>query len=67
MRYSDILSFEPITEVIQFDNLKSEDYQKNLVKTFVYPNYFITTVIPQIVNQFKKGGHDQKGVQVVGN
>ena len=67
MRYSDILSFEPITEVIQFDNLKSEDYQKNLVKTFVYPDYFITTVIPQIVNQFKKGGHDQKGVQVVGN
>lgn len=67
MKYCEILSFDPITEVIQIDNLKNPDYQQSLIKTFVYPDYFLSTVIPQVVKQMRFGGYDQKGIQVIGN
>ena len=67
MKYSEILSFDPITDVIQFDNLKEKNYQIDLVKTFVYPDYFVDTVIPVIVDQLKNNGTNQHGIQVVGN
>ena len=37
MKYQDILQFEPITEIVQFNLLDDKEYQLNLIKTFVYP------------------------------
>lgn len=67
MKYNEILKFEPITDVIQFDLLDGEDYQKEVIRTFVYPDYYVDTIIPEIANQLIPGGRNQKGVQVIGN
>lgn len=67
MKYCDILKFEPITDVIQFDLLDGEDYQKEVIRTFVYPDYFVETIIPEIVKQLIPNGRNQKGIQVIGN
>ena len=67
MKYQDILQFDPITEVIQFDKLDDRAYQRDLVRTFVYPEYFLDTIIPEIINNIKFGGRDQKGIQIIGN
>lgn len=67
MKYKDILQFDPITEVIQLDLLGKDDYRKEIVKTFVYPEYFLETILPQMVKNIKFGGRDQKGIQVIGN
>jgi hypothetical protein len=49
MKYKDILQFDPITEVIQLDRLDKDDYRKEVVKTFVYPDYFVETILPKMV------------------
>lgn len=67
MKYKDILQFDPITEVIQLDLLSKDDYRKEIVRTFVYPEYFIETILPQMVKNMEFGGRDQKGIQVIGN
>ena len=67
MKYKDILHFEPITDVIQFDKLDDKSYQKDLVRTFVYPDYFLETIIPEIVKNMQFGGQNQKGIQIIGN
>lgn len=67
MKYKDILQFDPITEVIQLDLLGKDDYRKEIVRTFVYPEYFIETILPQMVKNMEFGGRDQKGIQVIGN
>lgn len=67
MKYKDILHFEPITEVIQFDKLDERNYQLDVLHNFVYPYYFIETIIPQIVENLKFDGRDKRGLQIVGN
>ncbi|MBQ9466675.1 MAG: hypothetical protein IJU62_06845 [Muribaculaceae bacterium] len=67
MKYRDIIHFEPITEVIQFNRLDEPDYRRDVLRNFVYPDYFLETVIPQIVNNLKFDGRDKRGVQIVGN
>lgn len=83
MKYNNILKFESITDVIQFDLLNGVDYQKEVIRTFVYPDYYVATIIPEIVDQLKcpairefkdSNGNiirseriNQKGVQVIGN
>lgn len=67
MKYRDILQFEPITDVIQLDKLGSNDYRDDVIKTFVYPDYFIETIIPEIVKNLKFGEKNQKGIQIIGN
>lgn len=67
MKYRDILHFEPITEVIQFDKLDERNYQLDVLHNFVYPDYFLETVISQIVENLKFDGRDKRGVQIVGN
>ena len=67
MKYKDILQFEPITEVIQIDQLSKADYRKDIIRTFVYPQYFVETVIPEIVRNLKFGEREQKGIQIIGN
>ena len=36
MKYKDILNFEPITEIIQFDKLDKRQYQLDVLHNFVY-------------------------------
>ena len=67
MKYRDILQFEPITDVIQLDKLASDDYREDIIKTFVYPDYFVETIIPEIVRNLKFGERNQKGIQIIGN
>jgi hypothetical protein len=67
MKYQDILQFDPITEVIQLDLLDKEDYRKGVVKTFVYPDYFVETILPEMVKNIVFSETDRKGIQVIGN
>ena len=67
MKYRDILQFEPITDVIQLDKLGSSDYREDIIKTFVYPDYFVETIIPEIVRNLRFGERNQKGIQIIGN
>jgi hypothetical protein len=67
MKYKDILQFDPITEVIQLDRLDKDDYRKEVVKTFVYPDYFVETILPEMVENIVFSGRDKKGIQVIGN
>lgn len=67
MKYSEILHFEPLTDLIQLDKLSEPEYRMDVVKNFVYPDYFINTTIPTIVNNLKFGARDKKGIQIIGN
>lgn len=68
MKYSDLIHFEPITEVIKFSETHKSDYQKNLVKTFVFSETFKDHLIPLMVRNldFTYSG-ESFGLQVVGN
>lgn len=67
MKYSEILHFEPLTDLIQLDKLSEPEYRMDVVKNFVYPDYFINTTIPTIVNNLKFGARGKKGIQIIGN
>lgn len=67
MKYRDILQFDPITDVIQLDKLDRNDYREDIIKSFVYPDYFVETIIPEIVRNLKFGERNQKGIQIIGN
>ena len=69
MKYKDLLNFDPITEVIKFDRAnKDENYQKSLVKTFVFSKTFKDYLIPLMIRNidFNSTG-EAFGLQVVGN
>jgi len=68
MKYSELINFEPITEVIKFSKTHKSEYQKNLVKTFVFSDTFKTVLIPLMVRNldFNNSG-ETFGLQVVGN
>ncbi len=67
MKYKDTLHFEPITEIIQFDKLSERDYQLDVLHNFVYPDYFLETILPEFVKNMVFGGRDQKGLQIIGS
>lgn len=68
MKYSELINFEPITEVVKFSETHKSDYQKNLVKTFVFSDTFKKVLIPLMVRNvdFNYDG-ETFGLQVVGN
>ncbi len=68
MKYKDILNFEPITEVVKFSRTSESDYQKTLVKTFVFSDTFKNHLIPLMIRNldFNYSG-ESFGLQVVGN
>ena len=41
MKYLEILQFNPIVDVIQFNRLSERDYQLDALHNFVYPDYFL--------------------------
>ena len=68
MKYNELIHFEPITEVVKFSETHKSDYQKNLVKTFVFSETFKDHLIPLMVRNldFTYSG-ESFGLQVVGN
>lgn len=46
MKYLEILQFNPIVDVIQFNRLSERDYQLDALHNFVYPDYFLETILP---------------------
>lgn len=48
MKYSDLIQFDPIDEIIKFGQLDNEDYREKLVKNFVCSQTFENYIIPQI-------------------
>lgn len=68
MKYKDLLNFEPITEVVKFSRTNEADYQKALVKTFVFSDTFKNHLIPLMIRNldFNYSG-ESFGLQVVGN
>lgn len=68
MKYKELINFEPITEVVKFSETHKSDYQKSLVKTFVFSETFKDHLIPLIVRNldFNVTG-ESFGLQVVGN
>ena len=68
MKYNELLNFEPITEIIMFSKTGEADYQKSLIKTFVFSNAYKNHLIPLIIKNldYNRSG-DAFGMQVVGN
>src|SRR5690554_1122429 len=68
MKYNELINFEPITEVVKFSETYKSDYQKRLVKTFVFSDTFKKVLIPLMVRNldFNYDG-ESFGLQVVGN
>ncbi|MCC5935599.1 MAG: hypothetical protein JJU35_15230 [Balneolales bacterium] len=68
MKYKELISFEPITEVIKFSRTKETDYQQTLVKTFVFSDSFRDALIPEMVKNISLNQRGESfGLQVVGN
>jgi uncharacterized protein DUF6079 len=68
MKYKELLNFEPITEVVKFSRTSESDYQRTLVKTFVFSDTFKNHLIPLMIRNldFNYSG-ESFGLQVVGN
>lgn len=68
MKYKELLNFEPITEVVKFSRTSEFDYQKSLIKTFVFSDTFKNHLIPLMIRNldFNYSG-ESFGLQVVGN
>lgn len=68
MKYKDVIKFEPIIEVVKFNKTNEKEYQKSLIKTFVFSETFKNHLIPLIVKNlnFNLTG-ESFGIQVVGN
>jgi hypothetical protein len=68
MKYSELIQFEPINEVIKFSRTSEVEYQKNLVSTFVFSNAYETAFIPTICKILDYNTLEETfGLQVVGN
>ncbi len=68
MKYNELLNFEPITEIVKFSRTSESDYQKSLIKTFVFSDTFKNHLIPLMIRNldFNYTG-ESFGLQVVGN
>ena len=68
MKYSDLIQFDPIDEIIKFGQLDNEDYREKLIKNFVCSQTFENYIIPQICGKLDLNSTTEtKGIQIVGN
>lgn len=68
MKYSELIQFDPIDEIIKFDKLSNEDYRTKLVKDFVCSKAYEERIIPQICAKLDLASSTEtKGIQIVGN
>ena len=68
MKYKELITFEPINEVVKFDQLSNEDYRHSLVRNFVFSETYEKTFIPQICKNLDYTAcYETFGMQIVGN
>jgi len=68
MKYNELLNFEPITEVVKFSRTNETDYQKTLIKTFVFSDTIKNHLIPLMIRNLDFNlSVETFGLQVVGN
>lgn len=68
MKYKELINFEPITEVVKFSETHKAEYQKNLVKTFVFSETFKDYLLPLMARNLNFNVEGESfGLQVVGN
>ena len=68
MKYKELISFEPINEVVKFDQLSNEDYRHSLVRNFVFSETYEKTFIPAICKNLDyTASYETFGMQIVGN
>jgi hypothetical protein len=68
MKYNELISFEPITEVVKFSRTTDINYQKQLIKTFVFSDTFKNHLIPLMVRNLDLNYVGESfGLHVVGN
>ena len=78
MKYSDLIQFKPITEVVKFGDLKEETKRQHFVETFVFSDQYRNAYIPLICSNLdfteteiiENGRHHPKeffGLQIVGS
>lgn len=68
MKYSELVQFEPITEVVKFSRLNEEDYRKKQVKDFIFSEKYETKFIPAICNNLDYTTSSETfGLQIVGS
>ena len=48
MKYKELITFEPINEVVKFDQLSNEDYRHSLVRNFVFSETY-----EKVLHQFR--------------
>ncbi|MDA3906928.1 MAG: DUF6079 family protein, partial [Bacteroidales bacterium] len=68
MKYNELINFEPITEVVKFSKTSDSNYQKTLIKTFVFSETIKNHLIPLMIRNldFNYSG-ESFGLHVVGN
>lgn len=67
MKYSELIQFEPLNEVVKFNRLSEEEYRKNLVKTYVFSKAYEDTIIPEVCKNLDyTASYDTFGLQIVG-
>ncbi len=68
MKYKELINFEPITEVVKFSRTSETEYQKTLVKSFVFSDTFKTHLVPLIIRNLNLSETGESfGLQIVGN
>ena len=67
MKYSELIQFEPLNEVVKFNRLIDDAYRENLVKTYVFSKAYEDTIIPEVCKNLDYTAmYDTFGLQIVG-
>jgi len=68
MKYSELISFNPIESVIQINEADDQTRAGELVETYVMSNYMVDNIKNNIVNQLQFDEVvDNKGILIIGN
>lgn len=68
MKYSELIQFDPIDEIIKFSQLGNEDYRTKIVQNFVCSKTYEESIIPKICAILDLSStRETKGIQIVGN
>src|SRR5690606_38780891 len=67
MRYSELIHFEPIDDIIQLRLADKESVARQMVETYVVSDRLADQLNSLVIPQLKPDAHDSKGLLVVGN
>lgn len=68
MKYKELISFDPITEIIKFSRTDDSEYQKSIVKNYVFSEAVKKYLLPTMIKNLDYFNSEESfGIQVVGN